>query len=143
MRLTSYTDYGLRVLLYAGAADETVTIARISEAFGISRDHLRKVVHKLAQQGYLATTQGRAGGIRLAIPPEQINIREVVEIMEPSILVECFDHGTSTCPIDGMCDLKHLLQQAQQNFLETLGRYHLSDLIRQPELAVFARLQNQ
>lgn len=139
MRLTNYTDFSLRVLLYAGAAGESVTIARISKAFGISRDHLRKVVHALAQLGYLETTQGRAGGIRLAMDPEDINIRTIVEHFESGLLVECFDAETNTCPIDGMCGLKHVLMDAQRRFMDTLGTYTLADLINNPRLINFAR----
>lgn len=139
MRLTSYTDYALRVLLYAGAAGESVTIANISEAYGISKDHLRKVVHALGQAGYLTTTQGRHGGITLALPAERINIREVVERFEPGTIVECFDPGTNTCAIDGMCGLKHALKRAQNSFMDTLGAYHLSDFIKNPQLIAFAR----
>ena len=134
MRLTSYTDYALRVLLYAGTARSSVTITGISTAYGISKDHLRKVVHSLAQLGYLKTTQGRAGGITLALPPEEINIREVVSQLENIELVECFDRATNTCPIDGMCGLKGALGKAQRSFLEVLGNYHLSDFIRNAEL---------
>lgn len=139
MRLTNYTDFALRVLLYAGAAEESVTIARISEAFGISRDHLRKVVHSLSQQGYIVTTQGRAGGIRLARDPKDINVRSVVEHFESGILVECFDSETNTCPIDGMCGLKHVLIDAQRCFMDTLGTYTLADLITNPRLIRFVR----
>jgi len=139
MRLTSYTDYALRVLLFTGAAGTTVTIATISSAFGISKEHLRKVVHALAQLGYLTTTQGRNGGIALALPPDQINIRDIVEQFETSLLVECFDPATNTCRIDGMCGLKHVLFKAQLSFLETLGNYRLSDLIRNPKLIAFSR----
>lgn len=139
MRLTSYTDYALRVLLFAGAAGTTVTISTISSNFGISKEHLRKVVHALAQLGYLSTTQGRNGGITLALPPEQINIRDIVEQFETSMLVECFDPATNTCRIDGMCGLKHALFKAQKAFLETLGTYRLSDLIRNPKLIAFSR----
>jgi Rrf2 family transcriptional regulator, nitric oxide-sensitive transcriptional repressor len=139
MRLTSYTDYALRVLLYTGAAGETVTITRISEAFNISKEHLRKVVHALAQLGYLSTSQGRNGGITLAQPPESINIREVVERLETGLLVECFDPTTNTCVIDGMCGLKHVLKRAQDSFMATLGNYHLSDFIKNQKLIAFAR----
>jgi len=139
MRLTSYTDYALRVLLFTGAAETTVTIATISDAFGISKEHLRKVVHSLAQLGYLSTTQGRNGGIMLAKAPAEINIRVIIEQFETTLLVECFEPATNTCRIDGMCGLKHVLQKAQANFLETLGAYHLSDLIRNPKLIAFAR----
>lgn len=139
MRLTSYTDYALRVLLYTGAAGQTVTIANISDDFNISKEHLRKVVHALAQLGYLATTQGRNGGITLARPAETINIREVVEKLETGTLVECFDAATNTCAIDGMCGLKHVLKRAQNSFMDTLGAYHLSDFIKHPKLIAFSR----
>ena len=117
MRLTSYTDYALRVLLYTGASGQTVTISQISTAFDISKEHLRKVVHALAQHGYISTTQGRNGGI----------------------LLECFDAATNTCAIDGMCGLKHVLKRAQNSFLDTLGNYHLSDFLQNQQLVVFAR----
>jgi Rrf2 family transcriptional regulator, nitric oxide-sensitive transcriptional repressor len=139
MRLTSYTDYALRVLIFAGAAGETVTISTISESFGISKEHLRKVVHSLAQLGYLNTTQGRNGGITLARAPEQISIREIVEQFETSTLVECFDAETNTCQINGMCGLKHALMKANRSFLETLGTYRLSDFIKNPKLIAFSR----
>lgn len=139
MRLTSYTDYALRVLIYTGAAGESVTISRISEAYGISKEHLRKVVHSLAQLGYLTTSQGRNGGIVLARPPEQISIREIIEQFETTTIVECFDSATNTCQISSMCGLKHVLLKAQKNFLETLGDYYISDFIRNPKLIAFSR----
>ncbi len=139
MRLTSYTDYALRVLLFAGASRKIVTIANISESFGISKEHLRKVVHALAQFGYLTTTQGRNGGILLAKPPEQINIREIFELFETTMLVECFNAETNTCQINGICGLKHALLKAQKNFLETLGTYRLSDFIKNPKLIAFSQ----
>lgn len=139
MRLTSYTDYALRVLLYAGAAGQLVTISNISDAFGISKEHLRKVVHSLAQLGYLTTTQGRNGGIMLAKRPEEINIRDIVLLFETTPLVECFDKNTNTCQINGICGLKHVLAKAQRSFLDTLGAYYLSDLIKNPKLIAFAR----
>ncbi|MES2623853.1 MAG: Rrf2 family transcriptional regulator [Pseudomonadota bacterium] len=140
MRLTSYTDYALRVLLYAGAAGRLVTITNISEAFGISKEHLRKVVHSLSQLGYITTTQGRNGGIVLAIPAEQINIRDIVMAFETTPLVECFNSETNTCQINGMCGLKHVLAKAQKSFLDTLGAYYLSDLIKNPKLIAFTRV---
>lgn len=139
MRLTSYTDFALRVLIYTGAAGESVTISRISEAYGISKEHLRKVVHSLAQLGYLTTSQGRNGGIVLAKPPEQISIREIVEQFETTTIVECFDSTTNSCQINGICGLKHVLMKAHNNFLETLGHYHISDFINNPQLIAFSR----
>lgn len=137
MRLTSHTDYALRVLLYVGAAGRTVTISQISDAYAISKEHLRKVVHALSQLGYLNTTQGRYGGINLAMPPDLINIRKVVDQLENSNIVECFDKETNTCVIDGMCLLKKALLDARESFMQVLAEYHLSDLIRNPRLVAF------
>ena len=139
MRLTSYTDYALRVLLFVGSTDEAVTINTISAGYGISKEHLRKVVHALSQAGYLHTTQGRNGGMRLGRPAELINIREVVEHFENADLVECFDKASNTCPITGMCGLKHVLSKAQSSFLEVLGQYRLSDMIKNPRLVIFVK----
>lgn len=139
MRLTSHTDYALRVLLYVGAAGKSVTISQISEAYAISKEHLRKVVHTLAQLGYLSTTQGRYGGIMLAMPPDLINIRRVVDQLENTNIVECFDRETNTCAIDGMCLLKKVLQDARESFMCVLAEYHLSDLIRNPRLVAFCQ----
>jgi len=139
MRLTSYTDYALRVLLFVAATDEAVTISVISSAYGISKEHLRKVVHALSQHGYLHTTQGRKGGIRLGMPAEKINLREVVLQFESADLVECFNVETNTCPILGMCGLKNVLQKAQKSFLDILGQYYLSDLVKNPRLLVFVK----
>ena len=139
MRLTSYTDYALRVLLFVGSTDDAVTINTISTAYEISKEHLRKVVHALSQAGYLHTTQGRNGGIRLGKPAETINLRDVVMHFENADLVECFDKATNTCPINGMCGLKHMLQKAQSAFMDVLGQYHLSDLIKNPRLVIFVK----
>ena len=139
MRLTSYTDYALRVLLFVAATDEAVTIKVISSAYGISKEHLRKVVHALSQHGYLHTTQGRKGGIRLGMPAEKINIRDVILHFESADLVECFDVETNTCPILGMCGLKSVLQKAQKGFLDVLGQYQLSDLVKNPRLLIFVK----
>ena len=139
MRLTSYTDYALRVLLFVGSTDDAVTINTISAGYGISKEHLRKVVHALSQAGYLHTTQGRNGGMRLGMPAEAINIREVVEHFENADLVECFDKTTNSCPITNMCGLKHVLAKAQSSFLEVLGQYRLSDLIKNPRLVIFVK----
>ena len=139
MRLTSHTDFALRVLLYVGANGKTVTISQISQAYGISKEHLRKVVHALSQAGYLHTSQGRNGGIMLAMPPDLINIRKVVDKLENTDIVECFDRETNTCVIDGMCLLKKALFDARESFMQVLAGYQLSDLIRNPRLAAFSQ----
>lgn len=130
MHLTLHTDYSLRVLLYLKLRrDERSTIQEISEAYGISRNHLMKVVQRLAQLGYVDASRGRGGGLRLAMEPKQINIGRVVEQTEPNLdLVECFDMETNTCPIVPACELKSALGKAQQAFLETLRAYTLADL---------------
>lgn len=139
MRLTSYTDYALRVLIFVGSTDEAVTINKISTAYVISKEHLRKVVHALSQLGYLQTTQGRNGGIRLGMPAERICIRDVVLHFENADLVECFDKDTNSCPIASMCGLKHVLQKAQTAFFDVLAQYKLSDLIKNPRLMIFVK----
>lgn len=130
MHLTLHTDYSLRVLLYLKLrGNERSTIQGISEAYGISRNHLMKVVQRLAQLGYVEANRGRGGGLRLAVEPGEINIGRVVEQTEPHLdLVECFDMETNTCPIVPACELKSALGKAQQAFLETLRGYTLADL---------------
>ncbi|MEY3660272.1 MAG: RrF2 family transcriptional regulator [Pseudohongiellaceae bacterium] len=139
MHLTRYTDYALRVLLFAAATEETVTISRISEAFGISREHLRKVVHTLARLGYLDTTQGRRGGLVLGRPANRINVGEVIGALESMELLECFNKETNRCPILGVCGLTHALAKAQRSFMDVLSGYTLSDLVANPKLALFVR----
>ncbi len=131
MQLTLYTDYALRVLLYLGLkSGERGTITEISRSYGISRNHLVKVVHQLGLLGYLDNLRGRAGGLALAMPPEKINIGEVVRKTEPNFkLVECFDMRTNTCPIAPVCALKGALYEAQKQFLDVLDRYTLADVL--------------
>jgi Rrf2 family nitric oxide-sensitive transcriptional repressor len=131
VRLTSFSDYALRVLLYAGANDERlVTIAEISKAYRISRHHLVKVSQLLIQHGYVESARGRKGGLRLARAPGQINVGALVRQTEPDFdLVECFDRETNTCAIAPVCDLKGVLEEAQEGFLEVLDGYTLADLL--------------
>jgi Rrf2 family nitric oxide-sensitive transcriptional repressor len=131
MQLTLYTDYSLRVLVYLGMRPEhQATISEISEAYGISRNHLVKVVHNLGQTGYVHTTRGKSGGIRLGMPVHEIVIGQVVRKTEPHMdLLECFDQENNTCPISAACALKRALYQARRAFMEVLDSYTLSDVL--------------
>lgn len=132
MRLTLYTDYSLRILLYLGAKeqDELSTVQGISDAYQISKNHLMKVSHELGKAGYIETVRGRGGGIRLALDPLQINIGEVVRRMEDDLyLVECFQPSGGRCPISPVCGLKGVLGKALQAYLQVLDEYTLQDLL--------------
>ena len=131
MQLTLYTDYSLRVLVYLGVKpDDVCTITDIARDYGISRNHLVKVVHNLGVLGYITTVRGRGGGLRLSRDAAEINIGEVVRDTEGSFnLVECFDKEINTCPISQMCALKGALYTAQKRFLEVLDQYSLADVV--------------
>lgn len=130
MRLTSFTDYAFRVLLYSAAHEgQLTTIAEIQKAFDISKGHLMKIVHLLSTEGYLHAVRGRSGGIRLGMAPEEINLGQLVRLTEPDFrLVECFrqDNG---CIISQFCKLPGPLNQALDAFLETLDGYTLRDMM--------------
>jgi Rrf2 family nitric oxide-sensitive transcriptional repressor len=131
MRLTAFTDYSLRVLMYvAGRPDRLVTIREMATAYGISQNHLMKVVFELGRQGILETARGRRGGIRLARAPQDIRIGDVVRFTEAgSALVECFSAGGG-CVITAPCRLKGILNEALEAFLAVLDGYTLHDLVR-------------
>ncbi len=130
MKLTRFTDYSLRVLIYLGLKDDgRVTIREISEAYGISRNHLMKVVSLLTRMGYLDARRGPGGGIALARSADKIVVADVVRDMEDDLnLVECFCEG-GTCIIEPVCELKSVLNQALSAYLDTLERYTLRDLL--------------
>ncbi|HKJ73917.1 MAG TPA: Rrf2 family transcriptional regulator [Alphaproteobacteria bacterium] len=131
MRLTAFTDYSLRVLTYAGTkGNDLSTIDEIADAYGISRNHLMKVVYRLGQLGYLETIRGKTGGMRLSRDPAEINLGAVVREMEESLgLVECMQEGGHCC-IDPACTLKGILNESLEAFLAVLDRYTLADLLR-------------
>ena len=142
MRLTTFTDYSLRVLLFvANAPEGRATIAQIATAYGISENHVVKVVHFLGKTGLLANTRGRGGGLRLARAPAEINIAKVVRLAEGEDLpAECFDHPTNTCPLAGGCGLERMLADAFERFYASLERYTLADVqIRPRQLRILFR----
>ncbi|ASK62644.1 Rrf2 family transcriptional regulator [Virgibacillus phasianinus] len=132
MQLKKYTDYALRVLIYTGTKnnDELASIKEISKTFAISQNHLGKVVFELNKKGYLETVRGRNGGIRLAKPPEEMNVGEIVREFEDDFaILECFDKSRNHCVITPACKLKHALNEAVQAFLQVLDDYTVNDLI--------------
>lgn len=139
LRLTMYTDFSLRVLLYLGikGTDELSTIQEISDRYSISKNHLTKVVHELGRLGLIETVRGRGGGIRLHLPPEEINIGAVVRKTEDDFhLVECFNVATNQCVITPACKLKNVLAEALAAYLAVLDQYTLQDFVGDnPELA--------
>jgi Rrf2 family transcriptional regulator, nitric oxide-sensitive transcriptional repressor len=126
MRLTRYTDYAMRVLLYLGARPERLcSIAEIAGAYGISQNHLMKVVNDLARAGYVASVRGRSGGIRLGAPAGEINVGTVVRHTEDDFrLADC-----PSCVIAPACGLQGALNEALAAFMAVLDRYTLADLL--------------
>lgn len=132
VRLTVYTDYSLRTLMYLGVRgkDHLATIQEIADAYQISKNHLMKVTYDLGQHGYIETIRGRGGGIRLAFEPDQINIGEVVRKTEDDFhLVECFNPENNLCKISPECRLKFALHEALKAYLAVLDSYTLADVL--------------
>ena len=134
MRLSSFSDYSLRVLMYLGfQPDRLATIAEIAEAHGISENHLMKVVHQLGRCTFIETVRGKGGGIRLARAPEDIVIGDVVRQTEGDFaLVECFS-ANPTCRILPACRMLGILEQLIASMLAVLDRHTLADLLAKPK----------
>ena len=133
MRLTSYTDYSLRVLIYLSIQDERLaTIKEISEQYKISRNHLMKLVHDLGKHGYVETVRGKNGGLRIGRDPAKISVGAVVRAMEKDMsIVECFDaESYNECQILNACVLKGAMKKARKEFLDVLDGYTIKDLIK-------------
>ena len=130
MRLTSYSDFSLRVLIYlATHRGRVVSTEEISKAYGISNNHLVKVVNNLGHHNFLKVKRGRHGGIMLDREPSEINVGAVLRASEPDFfLAECFGPGNQ-CPIASACRLKGLLAEARDAFMNVLNSRTLADLI--------------
>ena len=135
MQLTQYTDYSLRVLLYLAVyPGRLVSTQEISEAYGISRNHLIKVVNNLGHLGYVALKRGRSGGIALACSPEVVTLGEIVRKTEPNFsMAECFNSGKNSCPVSPVCGLKPVLGEALSAYLAVLDQRTLAAAIGKPE----------
>jgi Rrf2 family nitric oxide-sensitive transcriptional repressor len=131
VKLTSFTDYSLRVLVYLAAQpDRRATIAEIATAYAVNQNHLTKVVHFLGQQGWVATVRGKGGGLSLAVAPQDVGVGTVVRRAEGADRpAECFDHTHNTCPIAPVCRLTGVLREASAAFHAVLDRYTLADLV--------------
>lgn len=158
MRLTTYTDYAFRCLVYLAihqSADKLFNIQQIADAFNISKNHLTKVIHQLASLGYIESVRGRNGGIRLAKPAESINLGEVFRQTEPDFtIVECFApieeqlfrdtdptslenisevHSQTICQISPQCRLRSILYEATRQFIDVMDQYTVADIIQNAE----------
>ncbi len=134
MQLTRFSDYALRVLMFAHAADgRLVTIEEMADSYGISRAHLMKVANTLTRAGYLTGVRGRSGGLKLARPAASIVLGDVVRATEPDFaLVECFSSGNQ-CVISRRCKLQGVLASALGAFLEVLDRHTLESISLRPK----------
>lgn len=128
MKISYFTDYSLRVLLYLSTKGELATVGEIAEAFNISKNHLVKVVHNLSKLGLIETTKGKHGGIRLNTPADKLRLGKLLELLEPMSLVECFDKETNQCPIIGVCELEKILYRARAAFLEQMNLVTLASM---------------
>jgi Rrf2 family transcriptional regulator, nitric oxide-sensitive transcriptional repressor len=129
MQLTLFSDYSLRILLYLTMhRGRRVALPEISAAYGISQNHLVKVVQLLIEQGWVESVRGRGGGLSLSREPSDIDVASVVRVTEPHMnLVECFDAQSNTCPIDPVCGLKKVLLAARAAFFAELEGHTLAD----------------
>lgn len=130
MRLSLHTDYALRALIYLASMREPATTAgAIADAYGISKNHLVKVLQRLRALGYVETGRGRGGGVRLGRKAAAIRLGDVVRQTEDlGEMVECFNIETNTCPLAQACLLKHRLREALEAYLAVLDRYTLADV---------------
>lgn len=130
MQLTSFTDYGLRALIYMASlpAEKMTSISEVTEVYGVSRNHMVKIINQLSREGFVTAVRGKNGGIRLGKPAESIRIGDVVRALEPLSLVNC---SHDFCHITPACRLKQVLQQAIQNFLEELDKHTLADMVEE------------
>lgn len=130
MRLTSFTDYGLRMLMrMASAPDQAFSTAEFAQEFGLSRNHLAKIIQHLSRAGLIHTRRGGGGGAVLARPPQEIRLGGVIRHLEAGHpLVECLGETGGDCTLDGRCALKGRLRMAEAAFLAELDRSTLADI---------------
>lgn len=143
MHLSTFTDYTLRVLMYLAVdKDRLATISELADAYGISQNHLTKVVHQLARAGLVTSVRGKGGGIRLARRPDEIRLGSVIRASEGNApIVECFSAKKNACRIAPACRLNRILAQAFDGLFQALDTYTLADLTdNEQELASLMRI---
>ncbi len=134
MRLTNFSDFSIRLLMYAAAqGDRLIAIEEVSDVYNISRAHLMKIANTLTKAGYLKAVRGRSGGLTLARPPHKIKLGGVIRTTEPDFaLVECFGAGNE-CIITRCCRLRGILHEGLDAFSAVLDKYTLADLLLRPK----------
>ncbi|WCR12094.1 Rrf2 family transcriptional regulator [Paracoccus stylophorae] len=138
MRLTSFTDYGLRILMrLAAQSGQVLSTAELASDLHLSRNHLSKIVQHLSRHGIVVTQRGGGGGAALALPADQVRLGDVVRLLEDGQpLVECFAAGGGECSLDGCCRLKSRLRHAEARFLDDLNRSTMADIaLKKTEMA--------
>ncbi len=131
MKLTQYSDLGLRMLMYLALREgESTTIQEVCDRFDVSKNHMVKISHQLTKEGLIISTRGRNGGVRLARPAGQISVADALRATEDNFnLVECFNAGHNHCVISGACKLSAVLDDALAAFFDVLGKTSLADLV--------------
>ena len=141
MQLTRFTDFGLRVLMYLTQCRDrpaAVTIPEIAGRFDVSRNHLVKVVHFMAQREWVSTTRGKGGGLSLARPASEYRVGDLIrELEQQGPLIDCRE---PPCALDGSCRLSGVLAQTLNAFYDALNAYTLADLVRDPTAAAIIKL---
>ncbi|PSJ42659.1 HTH-type transcriptional repressor NsrR [Zobellella endophytica] len=143
MKLTTYTDFGLRAMMYLATLPkgELTSVAHVSNLYDVSRNHMVKVVNQLAREGYIHAVRGKNGGIRLARPPEEINVGQVIRALEHNL--KGIDCGSPACHLVPACRLRDALGLAMEAFLRVMESYTLADLVgnRDELMVIFERLE--
>ncbi|MCX2723882.1 RrF2 family transcriptional regulator [Roseibium salinum] len=136
MRLSQASDFALRILMATGQSDEAQTVAKLTTQLGLAQSHVMKIVAQLARGGYLETTRGRGGGIRLATAPEAIRLGDVVRLMEPDLgVVACLRPQPTTCAFLPRCALKGAMARASEAFLDSLNTETLASILVGTQMA--------
>ena len=131
MTLSKFSDYAFRILILLGNNPDTIfTVDSISQTLELSNHHIKKIVYKLATSGYIDSSKGRNGGLRLGKNPADINLGELLKITEDNLnIVECFSKENNTCNISSSCKLKGVIGTAINSFMDVFNNYTLADVL--------------